>query len=346
MDVLLTGAFGNIGGHTLAALLEAGHHVRCFDITTKANRRAARRVVRHYGDRVTMVWGDLRLREDVAQAVVGQEAIVHLAFIIPKQSCVAGDIDADPEWARRINVEGTRHLIEEAKRLFVPPRFVFASSVAVYGLTKHLSPPRRADDPVNPVDAYGRHKVACEELVRSSGLPWTILRLGAALPMRITNLKAMFDVPLDTRMEFVDPRDAARAFARAVGESSAIGKTLLIGGGARCQFIYGEMVRRILEAAGVGVLPADAYTSDPFYTDWLDTGPSQALLQYQRHDLDDYARAMRRKLGLGWVLARVFQPLVQHGLLARSPYWREARAKVRRASALPTRPQPQPRSVD
>ena len=346
MDVLLTGAFGNIGGHTLAALLEAGHHVCCFDIATKANRRAARRAVRRYGDQVTLVWGDLRLREDVAQAVAGQEAIVHLAFIIPKQSCVAGDIDADPEWARRINVEGTRHLIEEAKRLPVPPRFVFASSVAVYGLTKHLSPPRRADDPVNPVDAYGRHKVACEELVRSSGLPWTILRLGAALPMRITNLKAMFDVPLDTRMEFVDPRDAARAFARAVGESSAIGKTLLIGGGARCQFIYGEMVRRILEAAGVGVLPADAYTSDPFYTDWLDTGPSQALLQYQRHDLDDYARAMRRKLGLGWVLARVFQPLVQHGLLARSPYWREARAKVRRASALPTRPQPQPRSVD
>ncbi len=345
MRVLLTGAFGNIGGHTLAALLDEGHQVRCFDISSRGNRRLAKRLARRHGDRIDVVWGDLRSRDDVARAVAGQEAIVHLAFIIPKQSCVAGDIDADPEWAREINVEGTRHLLEEAKRLPVPPRFLFASSVAVYGLTKHLSPPRRADEQVNPVDAYGRHKVACEEMVRSSGLPWTVLRLGAALPMRITNLKAMFDVPLDTRIEFVDPRDAARAFARGVGESSAIDRTLLIGGGKRCQFIYGEMVRRILEAAGVGVLPADAYTSDPFYTDWLDTGPSQALLQYQRHDLEDYARAMRRKLGLGWVLARVFRPLVQRGLLRRSPYWRQARVAARHPSAIPS-PAPRPRTVE
>lgn len=345
MKVLLTGAFGNIGGHTLAALLDEGHQVRCFDIGSRGNHRAAKHLARRHGDRIEVAWGDLRSRDDVARAVAGQEAIVHLAFIIPKQSCVAGDIDADPEWAREINVEGTRHLIDEAKRLPVPPRFLFASSVAVYGLTKHLFPPRRADDQVNPVDAYGRHKVACEELVRSSGLPWTILRLGAAMPMRITNLQAMFDVPLDTRMEFVDPRDAARAFARAVGESSAIGKILLVGGGARCQFVYGDMVRRILEATGVGMLPAEAYTTDPFYTDWLDTGPSQALLHYQRHDLDDYTRAMRRKLGLGWVLARIFQPLVQRGLLRQSPHWQQARAAARSRSVIPSST-PHPRTVE
>ena len=351
MKVLLTGAFGNIGGHTLAALLEAGHHVRCFDIITKANRRAARRVVRHYGDRVTMVWGDLRSREDVARAVAGQEAIVHLAFIIPKQSCVAGDIDADPEWARRINVEGTRHLIEEARRLPQAPRFVFASSVAVYGPTAHLAPPRRASDPVNPVDAYGRHKVACEQLVRSSGLPWSVLRLGAALPLRITNLwrqtwRAMFDLPLDTRIEFVDPRDVGLAFARAVSERSVLGKTLLIGGGERCQLAYHELVRAVLGAAGVGMLPSEAFSQAPFYTDWLDSAESQHLLRYQEHDIAAYARAMRRRLGPAWLLARLFRPLVQHSLLARSPYWREARAKVRRAPALPARPQPQPRSAD
>ncbi len=340
MRVLLTGAFGNIGQHALGALVGEGHSVRCLDVPTKRNRRVAKRMLRRFGSRMDTVWGDLRQRQDVAKAVAAQEAIVHLAFIIPKQSCSDCDIEATPDRAREINVEGTRHLIEEAKGLTVAPRFVFASSVAVYGLTAHLAPPRLASDPVHPVDAYGRHKVACERLVRGSGLPWTILRLGAALPLRITHLNAMFDVPLDTRMEFVDPRDAGLAFARAVDEKAAVGRTLLVGGGERCQHAFRDMVRIILDAAGVGMLPSHAFGSDPFYTDWLDTSESQRLLHYQRHDLHDYARDMRRKLGLGWMLARVFQPFVQRWLLARSPYWREERN--RRALAAPAHPSPRP----
>lgn len=340
MRVLLTGAFGNIGGHALTALVRDGHRVRCLDVPSKANRKAARRALRRYGDRVEVLWGDLRRREDVACAVEGQDVIVHLAFIIPKHSCVDGDIDANPEWAREINVGGTRHLIEEAQRLARAPRIVFASSVAVYGPTAHLAPPRTASDPLYPVDAYSQHKVACEQLVRGSGLPWTVLRLGAALPLRLTHLSAMFDVPLDTRMEFVDPRDAGLAFARAVSEPAAEGKILLVGGGERCQFSYHEMVRIVLEAAGVGMLPAEAFARAPFYTDWLDTAESQRLLRYQRYGLDDYARELRRKLGVRWVLARIFRPLVQRWLLAQSPYWRQAQG---RAPHIPkVRPTPQP----
>lgn len=43
MKVLLTGAFGNLGTHTLRELLAQGHTVRCFDVATEANRRQARR---------------------------------------------------------------------------------------------------------------------------------------------------------------------------------------------------------------------------------------------------------------------------------------------------------------
>jgi UDP-glucose 4-epimerase len=324
----------------LDALVNEGHDVRCLDVPTKRNQRAAKRILRRYRSRVDIVWGDLRRREDVAMAMARQEAIVHLAFIIPKQSCSDCDIEATPDRARAINVGGTRHLIEEARKLPVAPRFVFASSVAVYGLTAHLAPPRRATDPVHPVDAYGRHKVTCERLLRGSGLPWTILRLGAALPLRITNLGAMFDVPLDTRMEFVDPRDAALAFARAVGERATLGKTLLVGGGERCQHVFRDMVRIILDAAGVGMLCADAFGSHPFYTDWLDTIESQRLLRYQRHDLHDYARAMRRQLGPAWMLARAFRPLVQRWLLSKSPYLPQA--EDRHVLVTPAQPTPRP----
>ncbi len=81
MRVLLTGAFGNVGQSALEELLRQGHRVRCFDLRTKANERAARR----YGDRIEVVWGDLRRPEEVARAVEGQDAVVHLAFIIPNR---------------------------------------------------------------------------------------------------------------------------------------------------------------------------------------------------------------------------------------------------------------------
>ena len=39
-----------------------------------------------------------------------------------------------------------------------------------------------------------------------------------------------------------------------------------------------EIVERVLTAAGVGMLPAAAFTTAPFATDWLDTAESQRLL--------------------------------------------------------------------
>ncbi len=52
MKVLLTGAFGNVGQSALEELLRQGHRVRCFDLRTKANERAAH----CYGDRIEVIW--------------------------------------------------------------------------------------------------------------------------------------------------------------------------------------------------------------------------------------------------------------------------------------------------
>ena len=41
MTILLTGATGNVGSHTLPELLRRGHDVRCLNRLTTANRRAA-----------------------------------------------------------------------------------------------------------------------------------------------------------------------------------------------------------------------------------------------------------------------------------------------------------------
>ena len=199
MNVLLTGAFGNVGKSALAELLRQGHTVRCFDLKTRANERAARR----FRGRIEVVWGDLRCPEDIAAAVRDQDVVVHLAFIIPKMSATGVESEARPDWAREINVGGTRNLLDAMQALPRPPKLIFASSYHVFGRTQDQLPPRTVLDPVRPIEHYAHHKVACEHTVRASGMDWAIFRLAATLPLAIQLDPGMFDVPLENRMEFV-----------------------------------------------------------------------------------------------------------------------------------------------
>jgi nucleoside-diphosphate-sugar epimerase len=319
MKVLVTGAFGNVGTSTVNELIRQGHFVRCFDLKTRANARAARKL----GDAVELVWGDLRRREDIAAAVQDQDVVIHLAFIIPKLSVTGFESEDHPDWARDINVGGTHNLLEAMQALASPPKILFASSYHIYGRTHDQPPPRTVWDPVQPIEHYAHHKVECERMVRSSGLEWAILRLAATLPIAMKMDPGMFDVPLDNRMEYVHTLDVGLAFANAVSSQDVWGKVLLIGGGPRCQYVYREIMDKVLDGLGIGPLPDVAFTSIPFPTDWLDTAESQELLSYQRHTLDDYVQDMKSMMGFRRYLIRAFRPVVRYVLLSQSPYYRE-----------------------
>jgi nucleoside-diphosphate-sugar epimerase len=330
MNVLLTGAFGNVGTSSLQELVKRGHRVRCFDLKTRANKRTARR----FEGQVEPAWGDLRRPQDVASAVQGQDVVVHLAFIIPKMSATGVESEKRPDWAREINIGGTRNLVNAMKALPVSPRLIFASSYHVFGRTQDQTPPRRITDPVQPSEYYSHHKVACERLVKLSGLDWAILRLAATLPLAIKLDPGMFDVPLDNRMEFVHTRDVGTAIANAVTSRDIWSRTLLIGGGPSCQYTYREIVRGILDAMGVGMLPEEAFGSTPFPTDWVDSSESQRLLDYQQRDLEDYIEEMVKLAGFKRHLIRAFRPLVRQGLLMKSPHqWRSRFRLAKQAPA-------------
>ena len=150
-----------------------GQAVRCFDLRTAANERTAQ----CYAGRLEVVWGDLRNPEDVMAAVRGQDIVLHVAFIIPKMSHTGIESELRPDWAEAVNVGGTRNLIRAMQAQPDPPKLIFTSSLHVYGRTQHLPPPRSVIDPVQPFEHYACHKVSCEEMIRSSGLRWAILRL-------------------------------------------------------------------------------------------------------------------------------------------------------------------------
>ena len=161
------------------------------------------------------------------------DAIVHLAAIVSPPSY------RNPRLARKVNVDGTRHLVEAARALSDPPLFVFASSAAVYGSRNPYRQPERitGDTPVNPIDQYGEDKVLAEAVIAKSGLPYTILRLGGVFsPDGQANLDGDYlllvrATPTDNRIHSVDARDVALAFANAVDRRDTIdGKVLVIGG--------------------------------------------------------------------------------------------------------------------
>jgi short-subunit dehydrogenase/dTDP-4-dehydrorhamnose reductase len=260
----------------------------------------------------------------VAAAVADQDVVIHLAFVIPTLSATGVGSEENPEWARAINVGGTEHLLAAMKAQPAPPRILFSSSLHIYGRTHDQAPPRSIDDPPRPIEHYAFHKVACEQLVRESGLTWSIFRLAAALPLRLVLDPGMFDVPLNNRIEFVYSKDVGLALANALEEERAWNRIWHIGGGPSCQLYQRQIVENVLETVGIGALPEEAFTSVPFPTDWLDTTESNQVLQFQEHTLDDYISDVKRLLGVRRHLIRLFRPLIRPWLLRQSPFMRRS----------------------
>lgn len=323
--VLVTGAFGLVGSEAVAALAAQGQAVVATDLRTPANQRSAQSLPQG----VEVHWADLTSATEVTSLleVTTPTAIVHLAALIPPFCYMNRSL------AQKVNVEATGHLVSAASRLASPPRFVLASSVAVYGARN----PHRdkgllgVDTPVSPSDLYGANKVAAEKLVTSSTLQWVILRLGGVLTAaprwsidpNLLRFEAV--LPSDGRIQTVDVRDVARAFCAAV-TTRHTREVFLIGGDRSHRTIQSAIAADTAAAMGlVGGVPKGR-PGDPdsgrnwFATDWMDTDRSHEVLDFQRHSL--HAMYAETSTAVGWkrLPMRLVAPIVHTVLKARSPY--------------------------
>jgi len=178
--VLVTGAFGQVGKRCTEILLNRGRTVVAMDVRSDRSAAAAADLAAtSHAGKLIPKYTDLTDAQAVAAVVEHHrpDAIVHLAAIVSPPSY------RNPRLARRVNVDGTRHLAEAARALSDPPLFVFASSAAVYGSRNPYRQPERitGDTPVNPIDQYGEDKVMAEAVITKSNLPHAILRLGGVL---------------------------------------------------------------------------------------------------------------------------------------------------------------------
>jgi UDP-glucose 4-epimerase len=314
MRVLVTGAYGNIGSHTVPELMRRGHQVRVFNrLSTAARKKAA-------GLKVETIWGNVTDRAALERATAGMDTVIHLAAKIPPGA------DEHPDEARATNVDGTANVIAACHEQPAPPRLLFTSTFDVHGHTLHKPPPRHVDDPLEATDPYTEHKIECEALVQASGLDWCILRL-ADVPMLAPRdpHPIMFEIGLDNRIETLHADDAALALANALETPAVWGRILFVGGGPSCQVTYREYLTRLLAAMGVEPLPDQAFSTKVYATDWLDTEESEALLHYQRHTFDEIAEAVAAAHGWRRRVASAAGPLARAAILRLSPYYKASR---------------------
>lgn len=327
MRVLLTGTFGNIGAHARDALLARGFEVLASDADTPRTRKLAQRLRSH--PRLRLAWADLRDRGEVARLVTSTQpdAIVHLAAVIPPPAYYNAAL------ARTVNVDAVAHLVSAASTLATPPRFVFASSYTVHGPRNGARelPLLTATTPVAPADAYAGHKVEAELLLRRSGLPWVVLRVGTCLPFTAggadpRTLRMVFELPRASRSHGVDPRDAGHAFAAAV-DADALGRVLFIGGADEFRLTQRELIPRYQHTLGLAPFHDAAYAAPHpevdaawYFEDWMDTREAQARLDFQRHSLADYFTELARSNRVGATLLRPLGRVVRWQLSKHSRY--------------------------
>ena len=315
--VLLTGAFGGLGRHVLRELLGRGYQVRCFDRPS----RSARRFAGSFHRRLDLAWGDIRVPADLEKAVSGSDAVIHTAGVSYPAS------EADPAASAAVNVLGTRNLVDAVQRKSPQAQIVFASSFHVHPYRPDRGRLLHVGDPLGAGHPFGQQKIEAENAIRSSGLSFTILRLAEVLldrwptPRRI---RAMFELPLDTRLELVHPTDAGVAFANALARPGARSRTFFVGGGKTCQVTVRTFYRDLFAVRGLAMPPDAAFSQEPFVGDWLDTTESHAVLTYQKRSLAEWLKARRPVPPLYWTTRLLSQPFLALTLRL-SPPWRHQR---------------------
>ena len=181
-DVLITGATGKLGPLLASELLQYGFQVR---VLTR-DLLAAQLSLGSLFSKVDVIVGDVTDLESVSRAVSGVNLVFHLAALLH----INVPDDAIQREYERINVDGTRHVIQASQKWGVE-RMIFFSTIAVYG-PGHWGSVFDELSPCNPQSKYAESKAKAEKMIAEVNLttvtgPWiTVLRLASVYGTRVT----------------------------------------------------------------------------------------------------------------------------------------------------------------
>ena len=150
--VVVTGGAGFIGSHLVDALVELDADVVVFDDFASGQRDNLR-------SRSTLIEGSVLDPAAIARAVEGATYVFHQAALVSVPASLN-----DPVRYHLVNVDGTLHVLEAARKAGVR-RVMFAASSSAYGDSDEL--PKRETMPPLSKSPYAANKVASEHLIRA-----------------------------------------------------------------------------------------------------------------------------------------------------------------------------------
>lgn len=234
MHVAIIGASGMLGRKLVHALLRCGslagadgrpepiERLALFDNVAAGDLPGDPRVTFTQGE----VYDPAALRKAIAP---GTTSVFHFAAV------VSAGAEADLELGYRVNLDGTRAVLEACRALGSCPRVMFTSSVAVYGGEMPEVIPDNY--PLTPQTSYGTQKAMGELLIndytrrglidgRALRLPTIVVRPGKPNLAASTFASSIIREPLfgqeavcpvkpETMMPLLSPRKAVEAFIRA-----------------------------------------------------------------------------------------------------------------------------------
>jgi uncharacterized protein YbjT (DUF2867 family) len=230
MKVLVTGATGFVGHEVLRELHSAAHSIRVIARQPRSSR--VRSLANQYDLEIHP--GDVLEAKTIEGSLAGVDAVVHLVGIISE----AGD-----QTFENVHIRGTQNIVEASRKSAIQ-RFVHMSALG----TRPQASSR-----------YHQSKWVAEEIVRQSGLAFTVFRpsliygaddMFVNLFARLSKFSPVLPVMGTGRgkLQPIDVDTVAQAFVKSLTEPKAIGQTYDLCGPDRLTLV--EVLDAILAVTG------------------------------------------------------------------------------------------------
>ena len=278
--VAVTGGAGRVGRLVAANLNAAGHRVRILDLPT-----ADFSGLESHG----IYAGDINDRDYLTSALEDADVVIHLAALLPP---IAAE---NPELTHRINVQGTKDVLDIMDSVSHNGLLVFSSSVVVYGNTQHLQPPIGTETPLRGTGVYAETKIAAEEAIFDAGRPAVILRISGVSVPDFLLPPEVWPFTATQRMEFVHVDDVAAALTSAATHRAEQVSVHNIAGGESWRLTGRRYSDAYLSAFQ---LPADeaAFLDQSLAFDFYQTESANRELHFEPRSFEAFQSALRKAI--------------------------------------------------
>lgn len=228
MNIFIAGASGFVGGHLIDALLKHNHKLRCLTRSDKTQQ-----LLKLKG--IEVVSGDITMPQTIKNALEEIDFVIHLVGIIQETGSVT---------FKKVHVLGTENLISESKQAGIK-HFFYQSALGT---------------DMNSLSGYLKTKAEAEEIVKTSGISYTIFRPSLIIGpwdgftkkiMDIAKMSPLIPIPGNGKSKFqpLYINDWMKCIIKVINLPESHRRIFEIGGPEH--LTYDEIVNKLLKAMNV-----------------------------------------------------------------------------------------------